>query len=297
LQPFIPMKNLLPTLLIALVLVACESKPAPQFQGTLYFGQGAYVMGFSLQDASLALVGRIGDAEIRRIEAMGPDYLLIAATGTVNQSRVSRISWYDLKTGEIADLYPGALARYLADPAIVVYDDGHNLYSVPRQDRTENRVIYAHSDGPVSRLLEAHPGLLLFEAGQGAAAVIHAWESATDELRSLEALTATCRLEGAVWIAEIGRLACQPRSEADTAYVLSDLEGRVEAPLALPEGRRFEALAFIPAQHILVLRETRRGRISSREQHAVWVYDIRTGTPYELARDVDLGSSVVYAEY
>jgi hypothetical protein len=291
------MKTFLIATLSVVALVACDSQQPPEYQGTLYFGQGAYVMGFSLRDASLSLVGRLGDTTIRRIEAMGPDHLLITESATVNRMRVSRVSWFNLRTGETADLYQGVLVRYLATPGIVVYDDGHSLYAVPRQDSSENRVIYAHPHSSITRLVETHPGLLLFETAQGADVVIHSWNSATDQLSQLDSLTATCRLEGAAWIEPIERLACKPRAGAGAAFVLSDLDGSVDGSVNLPKDKLFEALAFIDSQHILVLRETWRGLMSNRDQHAVWTYDIRTGTSYRLADNVDLGNSVVYAEY
>ena len=135
------MRTLLIPVLFAVVLAACDSQQPPAYQGTLYFGQGDYVMRFSLRDASFSVAGRLGDTSIRRIEAMGPEYLLITESASVNRIQVSRISWFNLKTGESASLYRGVLARFLAQPGIVVYDDGANLYAVPALEGTENRIL------------------------------------------------------------------------------------------------------------------------------------------------------------
>lgn len=293
------MKIRLIPVLFAVVLAACDAQQSPAYQGILYFGQGDYVMRFSLRDASLSVAGRLGDTRIRRIEAMGPEYLLITESASVNRVRVSRVSWFNLKTGESASLYRGVLAGYLAKPGIVVYDDGGNLYAVPALEGSENRIIYAHPYTPVTRLLEAAPGLLLFEAGQGPDAMIHSWNSGTDQRMRLDALTAACRLEGAVWIEPLQRLACQRRAAtgAGAEYVLADLDGAVDGSLSLPGDGRFEALTFIESQHVLVLRETWQGLMSDYDKHAVWTYDIRTGASYRLADNVNLGSSVVYADY
>jgi len=293
------MKPLLFPVLLAVVLVACDSQTRPEYQGALYFGQGAYVMRFSLSDASFSVAGRLGDTTIRRIEALGPDKLLIANSASVNRLRASRISLFDLKTGESADLYQGVLASYLAKSGIVVYDDGRNLFAVPRFEGSENRIIYAHPRNPVTRLVEAYPGLLLLETGQDADPMILAWNSATDRLSQLDSLSAACRLDGAVWIEPLQRLACRRRTPtgADGDYVLADLDGSVDGSVDLPKDRQLEAMTFIESQHILVLRETWLALMGHREKHAVWTHDIRTGSSYRLADNVDLGNSVVYSDY
>lgn len=286
-------------MLLAIALVACDDRQRSEYHGALYFGQGSYLMRLSLRDGSLSIAGHLGDTTIREISALGADHLLIAESASVNRRRVPRISWIDPNTGESADLYAGLLARYLADPGVIVYDDGSDLFAVPQQDDSANEIIFSHPQNQLTRLIEASPGILLFEAGDAHQPAIRFWNALTGQLRKLDALTAACRLEGAVWIDHLQRLACKRRAGPIAAadYVLSDLDGTVEGRLNLPAGKRFLALTYIGSQHALVLRETWRGLMGTRDKHAVWMYDVRTGASHRLAGNVNLGESVAYAEY
>lgn len=293
------MTRVLPTILIALSLLSCDVGPRQEFHGALYFGQGAYLMRFSLGDASLSIAGHLGDTTIRQVTALGDEDLLIAETASVNQRRVPRISWVDPGTGETADLYAGVRAEHLANPGVVVYDDGSDLYAVPQQFDSDNQIIFSHPQSQLIWLMEASSGILLIETGDADAAVIHSWDARTGELNTLEALAATCRLVGAVWIGPLGRLACKQRAVplADAEYLLSDLEGKVDGRLNLPEDKEFLALAHIESQNALVLQETWRGLLGTRDKHAVWMHDLDSGESHRLAKNVNLGESVVYAEY
>lgn len=292
------MKTPLIPFLIAVAIVACDARQPPEYRGALYFGQGSYLMRFSLRDGGLSVAGQLGDTTIREISALRADHLLIAESASLSRRRVSRISWINLKTGESADLYAGVLARYLADPGVLVYDDGSDLFAVPQQEDTPNEVIFSHPQNQLTRLLEASPGILLFEAGAADQPVIHSWNARTGQLRKLDALAGACRLQGAVWIDPLQRLACKRRAGpvAAAAYVLADLDGTVDGKLDLPADKQFLALAYIGDRHALVLQETRRSLLGTRDKHAVWMYDIRTGASHRLAGNVNLGNSVVYAE-
>lgn len=293
------MKPALTPLLLALLLTGCEGEPSRDYQGALYFGQGAYLMRFSLVDGSLTISGHFGDTTIHQVTALGEDHLLVAEYASVNRRRVPRISWINLRTGETADLYAGVGAAHLADARVVVYDDGSELYAVPQQFDGDNEVIFSHPEQPLSRLMEASPGILLVETGDGEERVIHGWDARNGELRNLVGLTAACRLVGAVWIGSRERLACKQRSGAlaDAEYVMSDLDGKVEGRLDLPEGKDFFALTHIEHQDSLVLQETWRGLLGDRDRHAVWMHDLETGETHRLAENVNLGGSVVYADY
>lgn len=293
------MTRVLPTILLALSLLSCDAGPRQEFHGALYFGQGAYLMRFSLGDASLSIAGHLGDTTIRQITALGDEDLLIAETASVKGRRVPRISWIDPRTGQTADLYAGVRAEHLAKPGVVVYDDGSDLYAVPQQFDSDNEIILSHPQSPLIRLMEASSGILLIETGDADAAVIHSWDARTGVLKTLEALAATCRLVGAVWIGPLERLACKQRAApvVDAEYLLSDLEGKVDGRLKLPKDKAFFALAHIEGQNALVLQETWRGLLGTRDKHAVWMHDLDSGESYRLAKNVNLGKSVVYVEY
>jgi hypothetical protein len=106
-------------------------------------------------------------------------------------------------------------------------------------------------------------------------------------------------LSGSVWIDSLQRLACKGRTSphADGDYALADLAGVVDSALGLPEGKRFLALAYIAGQDAVILKESWQGILGSQVKSAVWVHDVRTGVNHRLARNLNLGSSVVYANF
>lgn len=293
------MNKLLTLFVLSLMLASCNDGPTRSYHGALYFGQGAYVMRLSLTDGSQSIVAHLGDTTIRQVTALGNDGLLVAESASVNRLRVSRISWVDLKTGETADLYAGVLVEQLPDPGVVVYDDGSDLHAVPQQAGTDNEIIFSHPQKPLNRLLEASPGILLIETGDRNTPAILAWNARTGTLRELPDLAKTCRLVGAVWIASLDRLACKPRAlaPADSEYVLADLEGQADGRLTLPADRNFFALAYIENQNTLVLQETRPSRLGNRDTHAVWMHELESGESFRVADKVNLGTSVVYANF
>jgi hypothetical protein len=285
--------------ILALGLTACDDRESHGYRGVLYFGQGAYLMRFSLQEGSLSVKGHLGDTILREVSGLGSDHLLVAETASVNRRKVPRISLFDLRTGESADLYAGLYARYLAVSGLVVYDDGSELFVVPQLDDSANRIIFSHSQNQLTHMIEAAPGTLLFEVGEAGEPTIHAWNSLTDELRELDDLTTACRLEGAVWLAPLERLACKRRDSPpiEAEYVLSDLDGAIDGRLNLPAGNPVVALGYIDSQQALVLQETRKGMLGARETFAVLMYDINSGESDTLASNVYLGASVVFAEF
>lgn len=287
------------TLLLCVALVSCDARRSTEYQGGLYFGQGSYLMRYSMQDGGLSVVGHLGDTVIREISPLRSDHLLIAESAWANERPVPRISWFSLETGESVDLYAGLHARFLASPNTIVYDDGEHLYAVPQIPGSDNIVIFTHQKNQLVHLLEATPGLLLFETREAGTRVIRSWHASSGELRKLDALTDACRLNGAVWITPLQRMACKRRSGtfAEAEYVLAALDGTVERPLRLPTDKQFRALTFIEDQNALVLSETWRGMLGKQDQQSVWVQDIRTGESHRLSGDVNLGISAVYADY
>jgi hypothetical protein len=281
------------------VLVACDGGQERQYHGVLYFGQGAYLMRYSLQDGSLSVAGHLGDTEIREVSALGFEYLLIAESALVNRRRVPRISWFDVHTGESADLYAGVHARFLPATEVIVYDDGSELFAVPQMDGSSNEVIFSHAQNELTHMVVASPDTLLFETVRTGEAVIRSWNGQTGELPALDGLAATCRLRGAVWIDALNRLACKRRGVAfdDANYVLSDLNGLVDGGLDLPQEKKFQALTYVSGQNILILQETFQGMLGDRDQYAVWIHDMQSGESHELSGNVNLGQSAVFASY
>ena len=73
-------------LLLTAALAACGPREPSGYRGDLYFGQGPYLMRFSLRDGSLVVVDNLGDKKIRDISSLGPDKLLIAESASVNRT-------------------------------------------------------------------------------------------------------------------------------------------------------------------------------------------------------------------
>lgn len=285
--------------LAGLCLAACGPAEPSGYHGALYFGKGPYLMRFSLSDGSLSVVDNLGDKTIREVSRFGRDRLLIAETALVNRRTVARISWIDPETGESSALYSGVVGRYLDEAGVVVYDDGSKLYAVPQLGPGSTEVILPHRSNELNRMIEVSGSTLLFETGEAGARVISAWHAMTGELRELDALSAVCELYGAVWIGSLQRLACSKRAEAgvDAAYVLVDLDGVIHGQLDLPEGRQFHALTYVDSQQVLVLRETWYAWLGNQQRSAVWLHDISSGASLRLARQQNLGDSVVYVEF
>lgn len=286
-------------LLLAAALASCGPRENSEYRGDLYFGQGSYLMRFSLRDGSLVVVDNLGDKTIRDISRFGPDKLLIAESASVNRKSVSRISWLDLRTRQSSALYPGMLARYLEGPGVIVYDDGSDLFAVHLRGTGTDEIVFSHPPNQLATMIVMSADTLLFETGEAGQEIIHAWNAVTGERQPLESLSAACRLRGAVWIDTSQRLACKERAPAwaDARYVLAGLDGAVTGKLNLPEDRQFVALTYINGQHALILKETWHGLFGGEEKSAVWAHDIRSGENTRLAKNQDLGASVVYTEF
>jgi hypothetical protein len=280
-------------------LFSCGAGERGKYHGSLYYGQGPYLMQFSLGDGSVTVVNNLGDRTIRDVSDLGGDKLLIAETAWIQSRSVPRISWFDLKTGQSAVLYSGVLARYVADAGIIVYDDGSKLYAVPQLGTGTDEILVSHGLNQLSTLTVVADHVLLFETVDAGRPIIHSWNAVTGERQRLDALTAACRLSGAVWIDSLQRLACKGRTSphSDGDYALADLAGAVDGTLGLPADKRFLALAYIAGQDAVVLRESWQGILGGQDKSAVWVHDVRTGANHRLARNLNLGSSVVYADF
>ncbi len=282
-----------------LALMSCDARSPSPYSGALYFGNGAYLMRLGLQNGDLSVAGHLGDTVIRDVSPYSGDYLLIAETASLNRQRVPRIAWFNRRTGEKGDFYGGVRARLLASASVLVYDDGSKLFAVPQADRSDNRLIHSHSGSAITAMLEGSPGVLLMEFVEDGAYSILAWDAASGDMRRLDELAVTCRLEGAVWIDALERLACQQRGggAGSTAFILSDLQGRPDGELELPADRQFTPLAYIDSQRVLVLQEARKSWVGQGQKYGVWLYPVDGGELVHLADDIRLGQAVTFAEH
>lgn len=288
--------------LVALVfpaLLSCGSREQTEYHGDLYFGQGSYLMRLSLRDGGLSVVDNLGDKTIRDISAFGKGRLLVAETASINRRTVTRISWIDLKTTQATALYSGVLARFLPAAGVIVYDDGSKMYAVSLRNPGEDEILFSHGLNQLATITAVSEDTLLFETDEAEQPVIHSWNAVTGELLRLDSLTAACRLSGAVWIDTLERLACKRRGskQVDAGYVLADLQGAVDGKLNLPEGRQFEAVAYVATQNAVILKEAWRSWFGTQQKSAVWIHNLQSSESHRLARNLNLGSSVVYTEF
>lgn len=285
--------------LLIVALGACSPEDPDGYTGYLYFAQGNYLTRFSLRDGNLSVAANSGDLAIREISRFGESRLFLTGTAAIGDRTVPRISWIDLKTGEIVSLYSGILARYMADAEVVVYDDGIKLYALQQgTGGGPDEIIHSHGLNRLTTVLEVADSVLLFEAGEPGRRVIRSWNAVTGRRELREDLTAACELVGAVWVGMLQKLACRERgSDADAnRYALVSLDGEISGRLTLPEGGRFTALTYLPGQDALVFRESWRSPVSRHEKSAVWIHDLRSGGNSRLSRHVNLGQSVVFTE-
>ena len=288
-------------LLILLIpaLVSCNPSVESPYRGYLYFAKASYLARFSLRDGSFSIVENRGDKVIRDLSDFGHKRLLISEVEAINRKKTSRISWIDLKEGRSRALYSGTLARFLPDSAVIVYDDGLKLYAVSlRSGSGPDEVISSHRLHQLTAMVVVSDDILLFEISEEGQSIIHSYDAITGNVAKLDALSQVCGLSGAVWISDLEKLACHPRIEGDNSknYVFTRLDGEPGKALPLPEGGQFVALTYVESQGILVFKEKWRSYFGTRRNYSVWAHNIRSGENIRIAKNKNLGSSVVYAE-
>jgi hypothetical protein len=267
------MRKILLTLLSVLLipaLVSCGPGGQSGYHGYLYFAQSHYLMRFGLKDSSLSVVTNLGDKTIYDVSNFLENRLLIAESASINRKDVRRISWVDVNTGQTGALFSGVLARYLEGSGFVVYDDGDRLFAVMLASDIDSETIFTHKRNQVSTVMAVSKDTVLFETSDAAGWQIRSYDVISGTLQTLDRLNGVCRLDQAVWI--------------------SDLE-------QLPEGKRFEALAYISGQSALVLKESWNSVFGGQEKSAIWVYNIQSRDSHRLAKNQNLGSSVVYTNF
>jgi hypothetical protein len=296
------MRKILLTLLFILLipsLLSCGTEDQSTYHGYLYFAKSNYLMRFGLKDGSLSVVTNLGNKSIHDISSFLENRLLIAESASINNKVVRSISWVDVNTGQTAALYSGVFARFLEDPGFVIYDDGERLFTVALSGDSESELIFTHKTNQLSTVMAASKDTVLFETSDAGEWRIRSYDVITGTLQTLDRLSGVCRLEQAVWINDLQQLACKERSDQskDARYVLTNLDGDVSGALALPEGKRFEALAYINGQNALVLKEGWNSVFGGQEKSAIWVYNIQSRESLRLAENQNLGSSVVYTDF
>lgn len=286
-------------ILLITALASCGRAEESGYHGYLYFAKGAYLMRFSLRDGGLSVVTNLGDKTIHDVSDFGENRLLIAESSSVNRKEIHGISWVDVKTGQTSALYSGVFARYLVNSGLMVYDDGGRLFVVAIAGDSSSETIFTHRANQLSRVMVVPDDIVLFETSDEGLRSIHSYDLVTGAMQSLDRLSGVCGLEHAVWIDDLEQLACkEPTNQAnDAPYVLANLDGDVSGKLALPEGKRFYALTYIREQGALILRERWSRTFSGKERSAVWVHNIRSGENRRLAKNQNLGPSVVYTDF
>ena len=296
------MRKILLTLLFVLLvpaLVSCGSEGQSGYHGYLYFAKSHYLMRFGLRDGSLSVVTNLGDKTILDLSNFLENRLLIAESASINRKAIRRISWVDVNTGQTAALYSGVLARYVEGSGVVVYDDGDRLFAVALSGVSDSETIFTHKVNQVSTVMVVSKDTVLFETNEAGDWRIRSYNVVTGTLQTLDRLSGVCRLDQAVWVNDLEQLACKDRSNQSevTRFILTNLDGDVISTLALPEGKRFDALAYISGQSALVLKESWRGFFGGQEKSAIWVHNIESGESHRLVKNQHLGSSVVYTNF
>lgn len=108
-----------------------------------------------------------------------------------------------------------------------------------------------------------------------------------------------CRLDQAVWINDLEKLACKELANEtkNATYVLSNLDGDVSGTLPLPEGKHFVALTYISGQNALILKENWNGIFGGQERAAIWMNNVESKESQRLAKGQNPGSSVIYMSF
>lgn len=294
------MRQSLAKILILLPLLqSCERGEQPNLHGHLYFASSNYVGELDLVKGTSVIVANRGAVTIHDISGFGDNRFLVAETAVVETREVPRISWVDIETGQAGILYSGVAARYLREHSALVWDDGSRLHVTSRRRSSGiNAQIMSHNLNQLSTIIDVSDNMVLFETGISEQRAIHSYDVETRQLQRRETLSAACKLEGSVWIADRGQLACQARTQSGdgTEYLLTDLDGNVRGRLALPPDGQFVALAYAADQQVLILTEPWRTVLGGGERFAVWAYDLMTGQSHRILKNQYLGASAVYVD-
>jgi len=262
------------SLLLGLTLVSgCDIEQEREYWGFLYFGAGSYLGQLDLRDGSVAVLANLGDTEIEEVSSFGDEQLLLSVFGPVNRKDTFRLMYYELDGGGRATLIDGRHGRYLPQPEALIYDDGAylnvRLYGDgPMQELS----VIQHRFGAGARILPVSDTRFLYSIDPEKA--IESFDVELQESEPLTELSASCGLDGALWIAKRTAVLCK-RLEPVPSYALVSLDGTVQEVLKVPDAERFRALAYLADQDALVLAEQWQTLVSGSTRHAVWIYDLK----------------------
>jgi len=286
-------KTRLLSLLVAILLSSgCGSGEEREYWGNLYFGTGAYLGQLDLRNGSVSLLANLGDTAIREIDAFGDEQLLMSVFGPVNHKDTFRLMQYELDGGGLATLINGRHGRYLPVPEALIYDDGAYLKVRLYGGRAMEQVVVArHRLGSRAHILQVSRTQFVYSIDPDTS--IHSFNVDTLESRLLSGLSATCTIDGALWIAERDALLCKLRGDTGD-YVFVSLSGEVLGSLDIPAGGPFRALAHLHDQDAVVLSEAWNTLVGDNTRYAVWIYDLANDRMVRLVKDQPMGSHVVY---
>lgn len=280
-------------IVVACLLLGCGGDAVPKYHGFLYFGAGSYLGKFSLRDGSSSIVSSVGNANIREVDQLHGSRLLLSLDAIENNREVAKITWLDVRTLQDTALFAGVAAVWVPDVQTYIYDDGSRLSAAStHRDYVTDNVIMDHRINDLAEILVVSPTSIVFQIGFRERRRIWQYDVDSASTAELEPLANVCSLRHSAWISVRRQLACKTQSSGD--YVLVGLDGQVAAMLALPEGREFEALEYVPDQDLLIFSEPWRSAVMEEPRTAVWAYDFDSGDTHRISEHQYLGNSTVY---
>lgn len=276
-------------------LASCDSRDGAGVEGHLYFASDNYVGDFDMSTGVAVVAANLGNLSIQHVGHFRDDELLLAVVTSIDGRDTYKILHFNPADNYVGTLFPGRRAHYLVDVDAIAYDDGSRLYvrsvagEFPRRELS-TRV----SPGNRPDIVPVSGRAFLYRDGFEGQRQVRLYDVLTDSTRTLPALAEICELDGAVWIDASEQLMCRPYDAGIADYVLAGLDGAVAGPVELPGEGRFRAVAYLPAERLVVLTQVSISWFANRERHAVWVYDPELREAMRVSNDQYLGDTVAY---
>ncbi|MCH9694072.1 MAG: hypothetical protein K0U72_06145 [Gammaproteobacteria bacterium] len=278
-------------------LTACGRGPDSQATGYLYFAAGSYLGQFDLSDGSSTVVANLNDANIKRVSELGGDRILLSLVASSNNREINRISWIDVKTGQLTNLYEGVLAVYLPETRTYVYDDGSRLLAAATTTRFETDAeILRHRLFDATAIIPVSGEELLFEVGRQQDRQVFRYNVMSGNLQELPKLAARCELRDALFLFDVGQLACASAQD-NSEYILSTLAGELLSVVDAPKSIGLRALLYVPQLDAIIFSENYTTWLSGERRSRVWMHELSSGRNSVLSENQSLGTSIVYRAY